>query len=355
MQQFDSQVSSGAEINALIPVEYEAFMPVLSIQQAVERFNAMVEFVRTVMREGVDYGQIPGIDKPTLLKPGAEKLCTLFGLSSRFQLIHSVEDWNGSEHNGEPFFYYLYRCQLWRGDLLIAEGDGSCNSFEQKYRYRDAQRKCPVCNQTTIIKGKEEFGGGWVCFKKRGGCGAKFGAEDAKITSQLVGRVPNENVADLVNTIQKMGQKRALIAAALLAVNGSEFFTQDTEDLVITTSAVNVSETRAIESPPTAKTAPKASPQQSHPAPTQRSHKELMDHCANLCRSLKAEGHHQFKDKQAIVQHLRQAVEEKGWLSKDEAGGLNGFSDLSTPLLADYTTLLEQELALLKGLVAEAH
>ncbi|KKM17042.1 hypothetical protein LCGC14_1679670, partial [marine sediment metagenome] len=33
---------------------------------------------------------------------------------------------------------------------------------------------CPECGQPTIIKGKEEWGGGWVCWKKEGGCGAKF-------------------------------------------------------------------------------------------------------------------------------------------------------------------------------------
>jgi hypothetical protein len=80
---------------ALVPIEHEVFMPALSITQAVERFNAVVEFVRTVMREGVDYGVIPGTDKHTLLKPGAEKLCTLFGLTSRFQIIRAVEDWTG--------------------------------------------------------------------------------------------------------------------------------------------------------------------------------------------------------------------------------------------------------------------
>lgn len=36
---------------------------------------------------------------------------------------------------------------------------------------------------------------------------------------------------DAVNTIQKMAQKRALIAAVLIAANASEFFTQDVEDL----------------------------------------------------------------------------------------------------------------------------
>lgn len=226
--QFELDETGGSA--ALAPVENDLFMPVLSIRQAVERFNAVVEFVRTVMREGVDYGRIPGTDKATLLKPGAEKLCTLFGLTSRFEIIRSVEDWTGEYHNGEPFFYYLYRCRLQRGSLVIAEGDGSCNSWEQKYRYRQAQRRCPACDQPAIIQGKEEYGGGWLCFRKRGGCGVKFGIDDEAITTQVAGRVANEHIADQVNTIQKMGQKRALIAAALLAVNGSEFFTQDGED-----------------------------------------------------------------------------------------------------------------------------
>jgi hypothetical protein len=43
-------------------------------------------------------------------------------------------------------------------------------------------------------------------------------------------RVPNPDVADVVNTIQKMAQKRALVAATLIATSASEFFTQDVED-----------------------------------------------------------------------------------------------------------------------------
>lgn len=208
-------------------------MPVFSISEAVQRFNCVVEFVRQIMKEGVDYGTIPGTDKPTLYKPGAEKLTTFFGLTKRFEIVVKIEDWTGAQHSGEPFFYYLYRCQLLHGENLIAEADGSCNSRESKYRWRKAERVCPVCSAPAIIKGKAEFGGGWVCFKKKDGCGAKFPDHDSDITSQIVGRVPNPDVADVVNTLQKMSQKRALIAATLLAVNASEFFTQDMEDLAI--------------------------------------------------------------------------------------------------------------------------
>src|ERR1043165_479030 len=215
---------------ALLSVERSRFMPALTIESAVERYEQVTEFVSRVLREDVDYGVIPGTEKRTLLKPGAEKLTTFFGLSTRFRLLERIEDWTGDEHGGEPFFYYLYRCQLLRGDLLIAEADASCNSRETKYRWREAQRTCPACGQAAIIKGREEYGGGWVCFRKRGGCGAKYADGDEAIEGQQTGRVFNPDICDQVNTIQKMAQKRSLVGAVLIAVNASEFFTQDVED-----------------------------------------------------------------------------------------------------------------------------
>src|SRR5436853_1403771 len=104
-------MSMSRELNT---VEPQCFLPVLSVTEAVQRRMAIVEFVREVMTPDVDFGKIPGMPKMTLLKPGAEKLCTLFGLAPHFQILSSIEDWTGERHGGEPFFYYLYRCQLWR-------------------------------------------------------------------------------------------------------------------------------------------------------------------------------------------------------------------------------------------------
>ena len=224
---------------SLLAVERSRFMPAMTIESAVERYQQVTEFVSRVLRSDVDYGVIPGTEKLTLLKPGAEKLTTFFGLSTRFQLLERIEDWTGADHGGEPFFYYLYRCQLYRGDLLIAESDASCNSRETKYRWREAQRTCPACGQASIIKGREEYRGGWVCFRKRGGCGSKYPDGDETIESQHTGRVFNPDICDQVNTIQKMAQKRSLVAAVLIAVNASEFFTQDVEDLPFAASASN--------------------------------------------------------------------------------------------------------------------
>jgi hypothetical protein len=210
----------------------QALMPVLSMEQALARHESLVKFVKALMKEGHDFGTIQGTDKPSLWKPGAEKLTTFFGLSKRFLLIEKIEDWSGVDHGGEPFFYYVYRCGLYNGDVLIAESDGSCNSFESKYRWRKADRVCPACGAAAILKSKFDDGG-WFCFKKKDGCGANFAAGDPEIERQQVGRVPNPDVCDLVNTITKMAQKRAFVAATLLGVNASEFFTQDIEDMAV--------------------------------------------------------------------------------------------------------------------------
>lgn len=221
--------------NELVAIQHTdnpyAIMPVLDVAMAANRRQAVIDYTRRMMIPKVDYGTVPGTgDKPTLLKPGAEKLASLFGLSPDFEPLDSVMDWTGKDHGGEPFFFVRYRCTLRRGDMAVGQGVGSCNSWEKKYRYRKAQRVCPNCGTAAIIKGKNEYGGGWLCFKKADGCGSKFNDGDPAIENQEVGQVKNADPADVVNTIDKMAQKRALVAAVLIAVNASELFTQDVED-----------------------------------------------------------------------------------------------------------------------------
>jgi hypothetical protein len=43
---------------------------------------------------------------------------------------------------------------------------------------------CPKCGKEAVIKGAPQYGGGFVCWKKQGGCGAKFGENDPQITAQ---------------------------------------------------------------------------------------------------------------------------------------------------------------------------
>lgn len=231
--------------------------PAASLAQFRERYQVFNSFVKENLRDKVDFQTIPGTDKPSLVKPGAEKLCALFGLSARFTVASIVEDWTGADHGGEPFFYYRYRCCLYRGDLLVSECEGSCNSWEKKYRYRQADLKCPACGKPNIRKSKDK-GKGWYCWAKTGGCGATFGENEKSIVDQPRGQVANTDIADVVNTLQKMAQKRAFVGATLIATNASEYFTQDTEDMpqFVEAEIVEVQTTHPSNGKPTAPAAP---------------------------------------------------------------------------------------------------
>jgi hypothetical protein len=65
-----------------------------AIALTAAHYKVMVAFVSAQMQQGIDYGTIPGTNKPTLLKPGAEKLCRLFNLRPNFNLIQSVVESN---------------------------------------------------------------------------------------------------------------------------------------------------------------------------------------------------------------------------------------------------------------------
>lgn len=224
----DDQQNPTAMVKAP-PKRYAGLQPVVNLQVAKKRLEEFQAFVKDYLVPDEDYGTIPGTKKPTLFKPGADKLCELYGLSDSYSFVTKTEDW----HADPPLFDYTIRCELRHIEtgLLVASGLGSCSSYEGKYRYREATRKCPKCDGEFIIKGKEEYGGGWLCWRKKGGCGATFLEDDEAITKQEAGKVENEDIATLKNTILKMGKKRAKVDATLAATRSSGIFTQDMEDI----------------------------------------------------------------------------------------------------------------------------
>lgn len=140
-----------------------------TLGEQIKKINEFQKLVHSNMLPAQDYGIVPGTSKPTLLKPGAEKLCMLMGLRSEFEIIDSTRDFE------KGFFQYQVRCKLLRGDVIITEGLGSCNTKESKYKKQDA-----------------------------------FSVE---------------------NTVMKMAKKRSLIDAALMVGSLSNIFTQDIEDV----------------------------------------------------------------------------------------------------------------------------
>jgi hypothetical protein len=221
---------------------------VTAVDEAIERKAEKRRFFEKVMVEGQHYGKIPGTGKdakPTLLKPGAEMLCANMGLNpSGSDAEPPVRDLLGKDHGGEPYILYRRVCKIYRqigphenDRMIVGQAEGLCSSWETKYRYRNGRLTCPSCGKQTIIKQKNFDGNtgptGWVCWRKEGksdGCNTKFPPGDMSIASQVVGKVPNPDVAELENTILKMADKRAFVAATLLATGCSDIFTQDLED-----------------------------------------------------------------------------------------------------------------------------
>lgn len=198
--------------------------PVMNLTLAKSRLAEFQQFVAEYMVKDEDYGQIPGTPKPTLYKPGADKLCELYGLSDSYTILNRLVDFDSG------LFDYEIECRLIKDDRVIATGLGCCSSFEGKYRWRDSKRICPSCGKDTIIKGKEEYGGGWLCFKKSGGCGSKFNEDDPAIMDQVIGRVENDDLATIKNTVFKIAKKRSKIDAVLSATRSAGMFTQDVGD-----------------------------------------------------------------------------------------------------------------------------
>lgn len=199
-----------------------------TLTEQAEQRKLLGAYIKGHMQPGTDYGIIPNTENKTLFKPGAEKLVDLFRCVAEYDLVTREERWEDL-----AFFYYMFRCRIVFRDteVVVAHGVGSCNSQESRYRWRSAARVCPECGKPAIIKGKKEYGGGWICFTKKDGCGAKFEDEDKSIVGQVVGKIENPDIADVANTVLKMAKKRALVDAAISLARCSDLFTQDVEDL----------------------------------------------------------------------------------------------------------------------------
>lgn len=191
------------ELVTTTPPAFDGLAMRVTPKEAIERFRRLQAFVKEcmdgpelateadgtqkVVRDGIDYGIIPGTRKPTLYKPGAEKLAEIYGLGWRYRWLEKVLDWKGQ------FFYFEVECSVFDTATGREVGNciASCNSREDKYAWRwmwpDAAQREGIDIRGLKVKSVGRNGKTMV-------------------------RVPNDDVASTVNTLQKMAQKRALAA-----------------------------------------------------------------------------------------------------------------------------------------------
>jgi hypothetical protein len=243
-------------------VHSDNYMQMMPIEQAQAWYNQFGQFVKSILKEELDFGVIPGCQKPSLYKPGAEKLRFVYGLGVEFEPIEHTVDLK------TPFIDYTYRCIIKsKNGQVLSQCEGNCNSMEAKFGYLwvaenevpDGVDKSKLKSKTTGKKisefdfainkaettgqyGKpQEYWNKWVDAINSGKAKkiikkSKAGKElDAyEINEEVtVYRILNPDVVGLKNTIMKMAQKRAFVGAILIATGASEYFTQDVEDMEI--------------------------------------------------------------------------------------------------------------------------
>ena len=177
----------------------------LSIEEFSDKWKDFQDFVKSQLKDGVDYGKVPGIEKPFLMLPGAQKIMSRYITRPEYEVINSVEDWD------RGLFSFQIKCvlRLMSDDRVVGEGIGSCNSFEEKYRYmwvteKKLEGRKPLAKRTK---------------KGRYGVYTEY-------------KLERKDLASVHNTILKMAKKRAVVDASLTLSNASEYFTQDIEDMV---------------------------------------------------------------------------------------------------------------------------
>lgn len=142
------------------------------VQESMDKIQQFQKVIQSQLVLGHDHGAaFPGSTKTSLLKPGAEKILMLLGLTSEYEIIEKIQDYE------EGFFAYTIRCVLTKGGQVITNGLGHCNSKEKKY-------------------------------------------DSDKQDKYMLG-----------NTCLKMAKKRAQVDAALTVGSLSNIFTQDLEDM----------------------------------------------------------------------------------------------------------------------------
>lgn len=199
--------------------------PVASPEQLLQAHKEAVQLIEKVLEQDKDYGVIPGTgDKPTLLKPGAERLLTAFGCYADSLVLESE-----SLHNHENTF----QLKKWttrtpkppqaEADRLKSEGVGRWKKDAKgNWEFQDAEveeghslglyRFVVKCNIVHRESGRIIASGVGSC---------------SSMESKYI-RAPR----DYENTVLKMAKKRAMVDAVLNAFGLSDRFTQDVEEFV---------------------------------------------------------------------------------------------------------------------------
>jgi len=160
------------------------------------RVQDVQQAMDAVMKEDVHYGVVPGAKKKSLWKAGAEALCMAFGLVPSLRTTVTADDpdrvirWKGSQYADGP------------SGRVKVEVEGETQGIYEVVAV------CDLLNNAGQILAS---------------CSAS--------ANNLENKYRTLSVWDTRNTLRRMAEKRAHVAAVLMATGASDMFSQDLEDV----------------------------------------------------------------------------------------------------------------------------
>ena len=175
----------------------------LTASDVIEQVQRIQQVMEAVMKKDVHYGVIPGTDKPTLYKPGAEKIMLTFRIAN-----DTVVD-DLSTHDEIRYRVRQKAIHIESGNVL-GEGIGEASSSEEKYKWKKSVN-AQEWEEAAADRRREKW------FK--GKQGADYQVKQIRT-----------NPSDVANTILKMGKKRAIVDMVLTVTAASDIFAQDLDE-----------------------------------------------------------------------------------------------------------------------------
>lgn len=179
----------------------------LEKQELIDQVKLIKDVLMAVMEPGIHYDIIPGTDKPSLLKPGAEMILLTFRIG-----IEIITTDFSERANNMIGYRVIVRGIHQPTGVIVGEGTGSCSTDEEKYKWRGVASN-EEWEYVGATNRRIKFGKG-----RNGQPG--WSAQQVRTSA-----------ADLDNTVLKMAKKRGMVDLALTCTAASQFFGQDIEDL----------------------------------------------------------------------------------------------------------------------------
>ena len=186
--------------------------PVMEVTERIDTMLAnrshIIAQIKPILIEQVDVYTLPGMTKPSLGKPGAEKLAAVFGLRASFKVDEETKTMLGDV--GRPFVGYV--CTLTHNGEFAGEGRGAAFVEMERTQYKNMNAREFEIIKLTLNPSEYKTA--------QGQYGVYYRVKDGTVFDPLA-----------LNKSIKMAQKSAFVDAVIRTTGMSDLFTQDIEDV----------------------------------------------------------------------------------------------------------------------------